>query len=492
MTRWQWAAKTAAALAMLLAAGATASGQTIRVTGSTSARYIQLRLFARDSVPVADAAGTSLLRQLPDGSIVRCIPGEAYCHQVRAGEVLSTVPVIHDLNLSAWGFGRGLRLNSQIRGRSSFGESTDLWPRENEHLEVLALYGEMERGDLRLRAGRQWRVSGLGFYNFDGLAVALRPRPAMWIEAYGGRSLSRGLNEGRTGSALESIENLSAPDAGILFGLQGRYRPSQRVQLGAVYQMDVRADRAGAYSELAAVDGVLRFTRGTAEGSVEFDLAGRALNHASLALRSNPIGNTTYFAEARRYHPYFELWTIWGAFSPVGFDEGRGGVTWATRDGRLMVRAEASYRRYGDAETDAPDDFSTSGWGAGSSLNWAPAPDWRLTGSYRLESGFGAARWDGHAGIRYDVANRGYIAAQAVAFQRLYEFRLGEGTVLGLGGEGAATITERSRAFASIMWYRQQAGAMSAIDWNQLRASLRVEWVLGGEPAGRTMAGARP
>lgn len=484
-TLLHWAALVAAILP-----ASVASAQTVRATGSTSLRYIELRPFVRDSVPSGEATGEGLLRQLPDGRIVRCLPGEAYCYEVRPGRVVSTVPVIHDLNLSAWGFGRGLRLQSQLRGRSSFGSESDLWPREGDHLEVLSLYGELERADLRLRVGRQWRVSGLGFYNFDGLSVALRPRPTAWVEIYGGRSLVRGLNERRTSGALESIEPLSAPNAGVLFGFQARYRPSSRLTLGAIYQLDVRGDRAGAYSELAAADATLRLGRGSAEGSVEVDVAGRTLNHARLTLRSAPVGQATFFAEARRYHPYFELWTIWGAFSPVGFDEGKGGIAWATRDGRLILRGETSYRRYGDAGTDAPDDFRTSGWGVGSALNWTPAPVWRFDAGYRLEGGFGAARWDGQAGIRRELGNDAWIALQGVGFQRLYEFRLGEGTVYGIGGEGSFRVGERARVFASVMSYRQQGGTASAMDWNQRRASVRFEWVLGGEPLVTTPVGA--
>ena len=480
MTEWRFPPTALLALWLpLLPLG----GQTVRASGSTSLRYIEVRALTRDSVLSGDAAGSGLLRQTADGSVVRCIPGEPYCHLVRPGNVIATVPVIHDLTVSAWGFGRGLRVMSQLRGRTSLGATPDYWPRADDHLEVLALYGEMERDRLRLRAGRQWRVSGLGFYNFDGLAVALRPRPTAWIEAYGGRSLSRGLNEGRTAGALESIEDLSAPNAGILLGVQAKYRPGPRLSLGAAYQVDVRGDRTGAYSELGVVDGMARIGRGSADASVEFDLAGRALNHARLALRAPPIGNTALFAELRRYHPYFELWTIWGAFSPVGFDEARSGATWSTRDGRLIARGEVSYRHYGDAETDAPDDFAGSSWGVGTGVNWSPVAEWRTELSYRIEGGFGAGRWDGQAAVRRDVGN-GSLALHAVAFQRLYEFRLGEGTVAGVGGEGVLPLGDRARVFASVMAYRQQGGIQTAMDWNQRRASVRLEWVLGGEPAG--------
>lgn len=466
----------------LLAPSWSSAAQTVLASGSTSVRYIELRPFVRDSVSAGMTTGEGLLRQLPDGRVVRCLPGDAFCRDVRPGVPVSTLPVIQDLTLSAFGFGRGLRLQGHLRGRSALGGNRDLWPQQGDHFEIMALYGEIERDKVRIRAGRQWKVSGLGYYNFDGLAVTLRPRPTTSIEVYGGRSLLRGLNEARTGGALESIEDLSLPDAGILFGVHARYRPNLRLALSAAYQVDVRGDRAAAYSELAIVDGVLRIGRGAVESSVELDLAGRALNQARVTVRSAPMGRTTVFAEARRYHPYFELWTIWGAFSPVGFDEARSGVAWASSDTRWSGRIEASWRKYGEASTDAPDDYRTTGWGAGAGGTWTPRLSWTLDAFYRLESGFGAARQEGQVGLRRAFAGSGSIALQGIAFQRLYEFRLDQGTVVGLGIEGSLPLGDRSRVFASGTVYRQHDDGPSAIDWNQRRASVRFEWALGREP----------
>lgn len=467
---------------LALLAPAWSGAQTVLVSGSTSVRYIELRPFVRDSVPSGEAAGDGLLRQLPDGRVVRCIPGDAFCRDVRPGTPVSTLPLIQDVTLSAFGFGRGLRLYGHVRGRSSLGSDPELWPQQDDHFEVMALYGEIEREKMRIRAGRQWKVSGLGYYNFDGVAVVLRPRASASIEVYGGRSLLRGLNEPRTGGALESIEDLSLPDAGILFGVHARYRPTPRLALSAAYQLDVRGDRAAAYSELAVADGVLRIGLGSVESSVELDLVGKALNQARLTLRSAPVGRTTLFAEARRYHPYFELWTIWGAFSPVGFDEARTGVSWASPDSRLSGRIEASWRKYGEAATDAPDDYRTTGWGAGVGGTWTPRLPWTLDAYYRLESGFGAARWEGQASVRRAFAGAASIALHGVAFQRLYELRLDKGTVVGLGLEGSLPLGERARAFASGTVYRQHDGGPSAMDWNQRRGSVRVEWSLGRDP----------
>ena len=460
------------------------TAQSVRITGTTTVRYIELRPFIHDSVAAEDTEGEALLRQLPDGRIVRCVPGDSFCRDVRPGAMASTLPAIHDVEASAWGFGRGVRLFTHVRGRNAFGGNRALWPRGDDAVEVVDLYGEVERERWRLRAGRQWKVSGLGVYNFDGLAAAVRPFPSIWLEVYTGRSLIRGLNETRAGAALESIEPLAPPKPGLLVGLHARYRPAPRLALSALYQIDVRDDRNGIYSELAMLDGTLRVRGASIESSLELDVAGGAVNQARVQVRSPPFGRFIAFAEARHYQPYFELWTIWGAFSPVGFDEGRGGVTWARPDGRLILRGEASYRDYGNAgREETLDEFRSDGWGIGASASWSPERAWRLDGSYRVQSGFGAARWDGQVGVRRELANGAAVSLQALSFQRLYEFRLNESTVVGFGGDAMLPLSERLQAFVAAMVYRHAGGGSSAgIDWNQRRATVRLQWAVGSEP----------
>ena len=487
-------ALTLVPLLAVVAPQGRALGQSVRVTGSSVLRYLELRPFVRDSVAQDSTDGEGLLRQLPDGRVVRCIPGEPFCHHVRPGDVASTVTATQDVEVSAWGFGEGAHLFAHGRGRAAWGEAAGLWPRADDAFDLLALYAELDRERYRVRAGRQWKVSGLGFYNFDGLALALRPAEVLWVEAYGGRSLVRGLNEPRTGGALETADALAPPNPGLLLGAHARYRPSPRVAVSALYQVDFRDDGRGVYSELVAADGVLRVGRGWMELAVEADAAAAALNQARLQLRSAPLGRVALHGELRRYRPYFELWTIWGAFSPVGFDEGRAGLTWADPAGRLIVRTEGAYRRYGERESaGATDELRNDGWGWSSSVSWSPTRAWRLEASYGLEAGFGAARRDGHAGVRRQFANGRSLALQGLVFQRLYEFRLEEGTVVGLGGEAVLPMSARTRLVAGAAVYRHLDGrGTSAMDWMQRRGTVRMEWTVGREPGARPPRSAVP
>jgi hypothetical protein len=477
-----------------LGAAAPAAGQALRMTGSTTLRFIEVRPLIRDSVPAEETEGGGLLRQTTAGRVVRCIPGEPFCRDVRPGERISTLPLVQDLEVSGWGFGEGLRIYSQLRARASWGADPGLWPRSEDALDLLAGYVELDRTHVRLRLGRQWRVSGLGFYNFDGAAVAVRPFRPLWLEGYAGRSLVRGLNEPRTGGAVEAIEALAPPQPGLLLGLHARFRPHPNLALSSLYQVDFRSDRRGLYSELASFDAAFRLRGASVEGSLELDAAAGAVNEARVRLRPPPFGASALHLELRRYRPYFELWTIWGAFSPVGFDEARAGVTWSTAPGRLLLRGDAAYRKYDDAGGDgAFGDFRDDGWSIGTQASWAPSDPWRVEAGVRVDAGFGAASRDARlAGVRR-LGGSGSIALHAVAFQRLYEFRLDEGTVVGLGGEAAVQLTERVGLFGSGMIYRHlAAGPGSGLDWNQRRGSLRLQWTVGSEPGMPPRPGAAP
>jgi hypothetical protein len=472
-------------LLVLAALPAALHAQQLRLTGSTTIRYVELRLLGRDSVPVRDVPGTGLLRLLPDGRTVRCVPDDPFCFLTVPGRRVSAVPVLHDLEANAWGLGRGARLHAQLRLRNAWGSAAQLWPQAGDPLDVLAAYAELERDRYRLRIGRQWQVSGLGFYNFDGVHAGVAAREHAWAEAWVGRSLVRGMNEPRAGGALESIEPLPAQAAGLIAGARLRLRPWHAAALAATYQADFRTDGTGLHAELAAADGSLRGRPGTLDARVEIDVATAALNEARLRVRTAPIGRFVLHAQARHHRPYFELSTIWGAFSPVGFDEATAGATWSPAAPRIVLRVDGSCRRYGDAgTTHGLDTFRGGGCGVTVHTSWSPAPPWRLDASYAAEGGFGAARRDGHAGATLVIGDIGSVSLQALAFERLYEFRLTEGVVYGLNGEGAVRLGSRAQLFAGAALYRHTPGAAAhGMNWTQRRASVRLQWTAGAEPA---------
>ena len=166
----------------------TAAAQAIRIQGVTSVQGVDLRPLVEDSVPIAQATGAGPYRTLADGRLVRCIDGEPFCRFRRSGERVLATPLVQDLGQPAWGFGEGVSLHAHVRARSALGNDEFLWPRAGDEFDAIEAYVQLERERLRLRLGRQWASSGLGFYNYDGGALTLR-RGYAQVEAFGGVSL---------------------------------------------------------------------------------------------------------------------------------------------------------------------------------------------------------------------------------------------------------------------------------------------------------------
>jgi hypothetical protein len=471
-------------LALCVAAPLPLRAQSIRATGISTMQYVRIRPVIEDSVAIGEVTGDGLLRTAPGGELVRCSDGDTWCRFLRSSGQVAITPLVQDISLSAWGLGRGIRLFARLRFRGSLGGNEELWPRADDPFDALVAYLEWERGRLRLRGGRQYLTSGLGYYNYDGVSARYRPRADLALEAFAGSSLVRGLNEPLTSDALAAIEPFAPDDRGLLFGGRATYRPSARLALSGLYQRELRSDRLALYSERAALDGTFRTGPLSLAGSLEANLPGRVINDARLRadLRIRPDFGAGL--RARWYEPYFELWTIWGAFSPVGFGEAGGSVWWRPAGRPFEVTLDAAHRRYSD--TGASDVFGlyeSSGWNLSATGSVRGRQNWLVQASYHLDLGFGAARSEANVRVQRDLGDGNHLGVSGLAFERLYEFRVSEGTVFGLGIDGAWKLSARNRLGGSLSAYRHRVPeGVPSMNWGQTRGSIYVEWTLGPEP----------
>lgn len=494
-------ALVAVALASIISSSVNPlAAQNARLTGITVARYIELRPVVTDSVPrsaVIDSIGQ--LYQTSDGLIVGCQPLRAFCTYVRSDDPVATLPLTQDLQASAWGLGEGVSAYAHLRIRTALGDSRsarDLWPRADDELDPLAVYVDVDRSRFRARVGRQWVTSGLGLYNFDGASVIVRPWRGVSIDAYGGWSLARGLNEPHTGSAIAAVEDIVPDERAYLLGAELRVRPERWWAAGALYQREIMTSREALYSERVALDGHLLFPRGGLDAQLEGDLASGALTE--LWLRGNVLvsPSLTLRGELRRYEPFFELWTIWGAFDPVGFDEARAAVYWEPRES-FSAGVSGGYRRY--EETNAGLQFLAlrdDGWRVATDLAWRSSSRWLAHGSVGVDVGFGATRSDADVGARWQ-GGRLDIGVRASAFQRVFEFRVGTGRVIGVGVDAAMRLRDDLRLMADLAAYNHSdrdgdSGAPQAPDWSQLRGALRLSWTVGRDPGDSVQPPRRP
>jgi hypothetical protein len=484
---------TAPLLALLaIPLHAPLAAQGILVRGTTTANFLELRAMVPDSVPFAETTpGLYALRLLPNGLAVSCTDGDRYCKYYRAGAVTSAVPLLQDLDVTAWGLGRGISAHASVRIREAAGANELLWPRATDRFDALTAYLQFDRPRYTVRAGRQYTGTGLGVYNFDGASLTWRPVRQVTVEGYAGWSLVQGVNESLTTTELATYDELPPDRNAYLFGAQLRARPTTSTTVHAVYQRELRDNRSALYSERLAMDGLWRVKGGSIEGAWQQDLAMDATNELRLRVRAPSIAHTTFSLEARRYRPFFELWTIWGAFSPVGFDEGRAQLGWLSPNGALSVDVHGARRRWQD--TDAGLGFAElrrDGWRLGGAAAWRLAPAWHVNGSYSADVGAGASRTEGDAAVHYTRGDV-FVGATATAFQSIYEFRVGTGRVIGFGGDLGWQMAPDLRIVASGTSYRQIAkNALPSTDWTQRRATVRFEWTVGGDPGMRGQSAA--
>jgi hypothetical protein len=486
------------ALIVALAAGAlvTAPGLTqaqgVRVRGVTTLRFLELRPFVDDSVAFSSTApGAVDYRQLADGRVVRCIEGDAFCRFKRAGATENALPLVQDLQLTAWGLGRGVSVHADVRVRSAMGSQPALWPRAEDAFDALTAYVELDRTRYTARLGRQYNTSGLGFYNFDGASLAYRPHRRVTVEGFGGWSLAQALNEPFTSSEIGVVDELPPDRNAYLVGAQVRVRPTDRSAVSALYQREVRDNRSALFSERVALDGTLRFGRAGLDGSLQRDLSTNEFNELRARLRLPPLGQTVVSLEARHFSPFFQLWTIWGAFSPVGFDEARVQASWRNTAQSLSFDVHGAKRRWGD--TDAGLDFDAlraDGWRVGGNVTWQATTNWHANAGYSADVGFGAARSEGDVGLHW-TRGRGFVGASASAFQSIYELRIGTGRVLGAGLDAGWQLNPDVRVVGDFSMYQQLArNAAPSTDWTQRRATARFEWMLGADPGAQAVSAA--
>lgn len=468
----------AAAVAISLLPGA-AGAQGVRGRASTNLSLVQFRQVVLDSVPAASVAGEGARRVLADGTRARCDTRQ--CWFYRSGATVDVVPLIQDVELNAWGGIPGLRAYAYIRLRKPLGEGA-LWPRSDKEFDPLAAYLEYSRPELRARAGRLWRTSALGFYNFDGVDLMVRLPAGVRVHGFAGLSLLRGTDERHTGELLAAVEPFPPDEDAYLLGVETDWRPLPGVAGSVVYQRELRTDRAALYSERIAADAHVLVEGASITLAYKYDLASGATNEARFRV-AVPVGTRwSGAAELRRYRPYFDLWTIWGAFAPVGFREARLQLAW-NGGPRASAQLAGAYRDYGDTDADVlfiP--IESEGWRVHVDGRLSPLHGWSLDASYQLELGFGATRNGIDLALQRTFGDRGWLAVRGAAFQNISEFRVGEGRVLAAGGDAGLELAGAQVRAGGTIYRHTFTDRPRFLDWNQLRGYAALEIPIGRDP----------
>jgi hypothetical protein len=475
----------AGAVLVALAWNAPLGGQAFAGTAQSHVRQVQLRPVMQDTVSrsrVVEGPGGGLEFE---GFPVVCITEEG-CVFYRSMPVQSAAVLSQDVEVTAWGLGvQGMSATVQLRARERvWGELT--LPRAGDGLQAVLACLELNRERYRLRAGRQRALTTLGSTAFDGLSLLYDPGLPVRLEAFGGRSLEPGTSEPlhRALRGLDELDFVLDSEA-LVFGAEVAVEPRAGSGLSLRYQRELWADRSGLLSERASLAGRTVALRPVAlSGSADYDLAfgrvGRAHLRAQLPLPGNRV---VLELTGRRYVPYFELWTIWGFFDPVGYHEAMLQGSWSPGPA-LGLRAAAGYRAY--RPTDASvflrplEDRSWRGEVGG---RWRAGERVTVNGSWAVDGPVGAFLSSADGMVAFRAREGLSLQLRASAARQIEEFRIGHGTVVGGGGavevdlRGGVQLTGGAEVFRQTRTERP-----ASPDWNQVRSWLSVRVPFGRDP----------
>jgi hypothetical protein len=458
----------------------TADAQGYRVRLDSRMQALSWRGVATGTIPREQAIPQSDGGfRTPDGFAALC--GTTQCTYFTPGPELRAVPWVTQADLAVWGVGiPGLSARANARWATDLGDETT-WPGTEPEFQLVEGYLEYAREGLTARAGRQFLTSRLGAYGLDGVRGTVRRAGlGLDVSAYVGWGLARGSVLPVTDPALNPLNDFQPRDRQIVAGAElgwiGAYAEG-RVE----YRREV--DPAVDYfvSERAAASLALRPIRGlTITAGGEYDLAFGHLGSADVSATWLGSGYTLA-GGLRRYRPFFDLWTIWGAFSPVAYHAWHASGSVAPVSG-VTVRVRGERFKFDDTETfTAGRAVEDRGWRFNSGVTWMPAARIILDGGYQAEFGPGASSrgYDGRA--TWLATDQFSVSVHGNQFKRPLELRYNDAKLVAYGMDAEYRPNPRWRFGIMTTRYDEQRERpdAGALDWDQFRVAARVTWLFG-------------
>jgi hypothetical protein len=471
-----------AAMAVWLGGGVAAvQAQQWRGRFFTRVQYVDAQPLRADSVPIDQTTGTGRQRLFGE-TTVSCGPAASHCFFYTSDPVVSTAPVTQDFDLNVWGFGvEGLRVYVNTRLRAALGNE-EFWPRADDHFDLLNGYVELRRARYRVRVGRDYQVTGLGYYGYDGGSVQLRfgSTKAVEFEAYGGWGLERGIPETATSKALASLEEFQAQERNLLLGFRASARPARGTSIEAVYQREIDTSWENIASERVGVDATYYpSAKVSFQGHADYDLATGWWGKAGATVGWSPASRVYVEGRVFRYRPVFSLQTIWVVFTPVPYT-GYGATVGLRPLSNLSMRLSGERHDYAEVLSQSVTDRT---WRASTGVTWQPKDKWSVDGTFTLNYTAGSALNAGDLRVSYRHSDNLTLGASTSAFQQVGEYRVGDGRVFS-GGANFRWRRDLATVWGSIDWYRHDRRNVDVPqpDWSQTRASLGLTFYVGSEP----------
>lgn len=468
-------------IVLLLASPAAGAAQEYVLRVDTRVQGADYRGLQKDSIPSGQVVITATGGlETPDGHAVTC-GGQSTCSFFRPGPIRHGGPLVTSADLTAWGLGvHDLSVHANARVGMDVGNS-DVWPGTEPAVQLMEGYVEYSPERITGRLGRQVERGRLGFYGYDGMRLAYRVSSlGLTVIGYGGLGLARGTALPVTSGALNPLDEFQPRRRQYLAGAALEWQ-IRAADARLDYEREVDRDPRNLVSERVALSGSFRPLPGwSLTGGADYDIARGWWGSADLTLQHR----ASWFGGAvgvRRYRPYFDLWTLWGAFSPLSYAAVNGSL-WAAPLRGLTIRGGGEHYTYPDAEAETPLlTVETTGWRWNAGAGYALTPAVAIDANYQAAFGPGASSrgLDGSLSVR--ATQRLTLTAEGGYQVRPLEYRVLDPALTWYGVDLELRPTDRMRfAFRATRYEedRRRPDA-SAIDWSQTRVSAGVSWLFG-------------
>lgn len=357
--------------------------------------------------PIAEATEIrTIARTLGEGYMVR-VPGPE-------GALLSRRRLVQYVNLGVYdllqprgadekrrAFEDGqLRIVSSMRVRHDFGgygrEGSTLGPRlvgtlDQRQIDVMFAYLEAEnlKGMIDLRAGRQFEMSGLDWYAFDGAWIRLRTPVHLAVEAFGGFQVDGTALFGfptaeLDGTAATPADRAYSPMVGAAVASTGLKFLDARLAYRRTFS-PLGVNRAivnddgsqglpsGVDQEIVSLALAGRFADGRLSpyGSLRYNVGTARVDDVSAGLQLAFTDKHLLRAFYLRTRPVFDLDSIFNVFSQQAFEDAR--LVYQVGLGKWTLAARAQTRFFRDEVTalgSVPERRLRVGAGGGATVNY--------------------------------------------------------------------------------------------------------------------------
>lgn len=458
-------------------------GQGYRARLDTRFQSLSFRGVTIDSVLRTDVvAGPNGGFTTADGFAASCLEAALYCTFFRPGGTTTASPVTGTLSGTVWGFGvPGLQLNLTARAGATVGSGD--WPGTEPPVQLLEGYAAYSGGMLSAQLGRTHDANRLGWVGFDGGKVELRPLGrALRVFGYAGWGLARSYPLPVTSQDLNPLgDSLPNRRQIVLAGGFGWFLPEFEGRV--LYQREDRSGVNATVSERVAADWSLAASpQVTLSGGGDYDLAMALFGKADLALNFLTTDRRVRLTMGgRRYRPYFDLWSIWGAFTPIAYSAGFGSAAWQAMDG-VEVRARGEVYQFdasGSSNPLAP--VENGGWRGSVNASVVRFANWSLDAGYERDMGSGAQSQSFEGAATYRRSDALLITVDASRMVRPLEYRFDDARLWSYGVRFDYQAVRGVRLIADARGYSEerQRDDAARLSWSQLRVNLGASLEFG-------------